>query len=216
VRRWPIFITTLNMDFFLSPDESTATPNAGDSEKVEDVPENKGSSPVDLSAEFAELNDDAPAMQEDDLRRMTTQGEGQDEKIDPSVMYSGISMADDRINQLKTESSALREWREQNSQRIEHADSKELKDDADWKEKAKLQKDEFYKQYEAENAKRKSENRAAEKTSAIDAPASREAAWAQLGSYVDFKQARQTNETDKSRMKSLLFKLKQEPPKIVT
>ena len=41
---------------------------------------------------------------------MTVQGEGPppEEKVDPSAMYSGISMADERINQLKTEANAIR------------------------------------------------------------------------------------------------------------
>lgn len=44
-------------------------------------------------------------MDEDALRQMTVQGDpiqaAQSEKVDPSQIYSGISMADDRINQLK-------------------------------------------------------------------------------------------------------------------
>ena len=60
----------------------------------------------DLTAEFAELeNQGAEVMDEDALRQMTVQGDpiqaAQSEKVDPSQMYSGISMADDRINQLK-------------------------------------------------------------------------------------------------------------------
>ena len=60
----------------------------------------------DLTAEFAELETQgAEVMDEDALRQMTVQGDpiqaAQSEKVDPSQMYSGISMADDRINQLK-------------------------------------------------------------------------------------------------------------------
>ena len=100
---------------------------------------------------------------------MTTQGEttAADEPLDPSQMYSGISMANDRINALQTESPKIklvkyktyffifssksqiiifyREWREKNTQRIEDADKKEETDGASWKEQAKIQKDEFYK-----------------------------------------------------------------------
>ena len=91
---------------------------------------------------------------------MTVQGENPvEEKVDPSAMYSGISMADDRINQLQSESNKmrlvfkilhqascqLREWREQNTARIEAADSKEKTDDVEWKAQAKKQKDDFYK-----------------------------------------------------------------------
>ena len=40
---------------------------------------------------------------------MTVQGENPvEEKVDPSAMYSGISMADDRINQLQSESNKMR------------------------------------------------------------------------------------------------------------
>ena len=69
-------------------------------------------------------------------------------------------------------------------------------------------------QYETENSKRKKENRNAESVSSSNAPGSREDAWKQLGSFIDFQATRAANETDKSRMKSLLFKLKQTPPKI--
>ena len=40
---------------------------------------------------------------------MTVQGEAPaDEPVDPSAMYSGLSMADDRINQLQSESGKMR------------------------------------------------------------------------------------------------------------
>merc|ERR550534_132913 len=179
------------MDFF-SPAAESETPAPVESEPIEDIeiiPENevpKGSPPVDLSAEFAELNQESGnVMAEDDLRKMTTQGEetAADEALDPSQMYSGISMANDRINALQTESP-------------------------------KIQKDEFYKQYETENAKRKAENRASEVNNVISAPGSSKVAWEQLGSFINFNASRGAHETDKSRMKSLLFKLKQEPPKV--
>ena len=73
----------------------------------------------------------------------------------------------------------------------------------------------FFRQYEAENSKRKTENRSSEQESVISAPATKEVAWQQLSSFINFNQARQANETDKARMKSLLFKLKQEPPKVL-
>merc|ERR1711935_217721 len=178
-------------------------------------PDAEAAPQVDLSAEFAELNDVEPVMQEDDLRKMTVQGETPaEDPVDPSAMYSGISMADDRINQLQSESSKMREWREQNTARIEAADSKETTDEVEWKEAAKKQKDDFYKQYEAENAKRKGENRAAEQNDVMTAPSSKAKAWEQLSGLINFNEQRKTNETDKTRMKSLLFQLKQEPPKV--
>lgn len=210
------------MDFF-SPAAESETPAPVQSEPIEDIeiiPENevpKGSPPVDLSAEFAELNQESGnVMAEDDLRKMTTQGEetAADEALDPSQMYSGISMANDRINALQTESPKIKEWREKNTQRIEDADKKEETDGVSWKEQAKIQKDEFYKQYETENAKRKAENRASEVNNVISAPDSSKVAWEQLGSFINFNASRGAHETDKSRMKSLLFKLKQEPPKV--
>jgi len=175
-----------------------------------------GDSPVDLSAEFAQLDEqNVEVMNEDDLRKMTIQGEGEgvtDEKMDPSAMYSGISLADDRINQLKMESTAVREWREKNQQRIENADSKETTDDADWKTTAKTQTEQFYKQYEADNEKRKAENRASSIASIVKEPESKEKAWSQIGDFIDFNAQRAAKQTDKDRMKTLLFKLKQSPP----
>ena len=52
----------------------------------------------------------ADNVNSDDLRKMTTQGEetAADEALDPSQMYSGISMANDRINALQTESPKIK------------------------------------------------------------------------------------------------------------
>ena len=74
----------------------------------------------------------------------------------------------------------------------------------------------YFRQYETENAKRKAENRASEVNNVISAPGSTKVAWEQLGSFINFNASRGAHETDKSRMKSLLFKLKQEPPKVPT
>ena len=74
----------------------------------------------------------------------------------------------------------------------------------------------YFRQYETENAKRKAENRASEVNNVISAPGSSKVAWEQLGSFINFNASRGAHETDKSRMKSLLFKLKQEPPKVPT
>merc|ERR1712168_1247704 len=199
----------MGMDF-CSPAAESETPAPLQSEPIEDIeiiPENevpKGSPPVDLSAEFAELNQESGNVM------------AADEALDPSQMYSGISMANDRINALQTESPKIKEWREKNTQRIEDADKKEETDGVSWKEQAKIQKDEFYKQYETENAKRKAENRASEVNNVISAPGSSKVAWEQLGSFINFNASRGAHETDKLRMKSLLFKLKQEPPKVPT
>lgn len=80
---------------------------------------------------------------------MTVQGDelqqGVQESVDPSAMYSGISLADDRINQLKMESDAVREWRGNNQKRIEDADVKETSDTTEWKSTAKTQTEQFYK-----------------------------------------------------------------------
>jgi len=223
------------MDDFFNPGETAAAPAApaadpaasflaGDLASVPDVTTEPvvevsapTDSPVDLSAEFAELdNQNVEVMNEDDLRKMTVQGDEAGapivENVDPSVMYSGISLADDRINQLKMESDAVREWREKNTRRIEDADTKETTDVADWKSTAKTQTEQFYKQYEAENEKRKQENRASSIASIIKSPESKEKAWAQIGDFIDYNAQRAANQTDKDRMKTLLFKLKQTPP----
>ena len=80
---------------------------------------------------------------------MTVQGDessaGISEKVDPSAMYSGISLADDRINQLQAESPAVREWRETYAKRIQDADNKENTETEEWKQSAKTATEEFYK-----------------------------------------------------------------------
>lgn len=172
-------------------------------------------SPVDLSAEFAEL-ENMEVMNEDDLRKMTVQGDessaGISEKVDPSAMYSGISLADDRINQLQAESPAVREWRETYAKRIQDADNKENTETEEWKQSAKTATEEFYKTYEAENSKRKNQNKSSAIASVIPDPASKEKAWSQIGDFINFQAQRAAKTTDKERMKSLLFQLKNSPP----
>ena len=67
-------------------------------------------------------------------------------------------------------------------------------------------------QYEAENEKRKAENRASSIASIVKEPESKEKAWSQIGDFIDFNAQRAAKQTDKDRMKTLLFKLKQSPP----
>ena len=67
-------------------------------------------------------------------------------------------------------------------------------------------------QYEAEKAKTKGENRNGQSPLVVKKPESTDKAWSQIGDFIDFQAARAAKQTDKERMKSLLFKLKQTPP----
>ena len=67
-------------------------------------------------------------------------------------------------------------------------------------------------QYETEKAKTKGENRNGQSPLVVKKPESTDKAWSQIGDFIDFQAARAAKQTDKERMKSLLFKLKQTPP----
>jgi len=46
----------------------------------------------------------------------------------------------------------------------------------------------------------------------VKKPESSDMAWSQIGDFIDFNAQRAAKQTDKQRMKTLLFKLKQTPP----
>ena len=76
--------------------------------------------------------------------------------------------------------------------------------------------DYYFRTYEAENEKRKKENRASQTASVIKEPDSKAKAWAQIGDFIDFNAQRAAKQVNKDRMKTLLFKLKQTPPVAAT
>lgn len=56
------------------------------------------------------------------------------------------------------------------------------------------------------------ENRASATASIVHKPESKEKAWGQIGDFIDFNAQRAAKQTNKDRMKTLLFTLKQTPP----
>ncbi|CBY09957.1 unnamed protein product [Oikopleura dioica] len=170
-------------------------------------------SPVDLAGEFESIPAAAEVMEEDAMRGMLSSGATDipETRMDPSQLVNSMNAADERIAQLNSESESVRKWREDNEKRIVETDAKETSDLEEWKSTAKSQIEEFYKTYGAENEKRKNQNRisTASKPPSLDDP---KIAWQQIGDFIDFNASRQAKETDKDRMKSLLFKLKTSPP----
>jgi len=169
-------------------------------------------SPVDLAGEFESVPA-AEVMEEDAMRGMLSSGATDipETRTDPSQLVNSMNAADERIAQLNSESESVRKWREDNEKRIQETDAKETSDLEEWKSTAKSQIEEFYKTYGAENEKRKNQNRisTASQPPSLDDP---KKAWQQIGDFIDFNASRQAKETDKDRMKSLLFKLKTNPP----
>lgn len=152
-------------------------------------------------------------MEEDAMRGMLSSGATDlpDSRTDPSQFVNSMNVADERIAQLNSESESVRKWREEKAKRIVETDAKEVSDIDEWKSTAKSQIEEFYKTYGAENEKRKNQNRlsTASQPPSLDDP---KKAWQQIGDFIDFNASRQAKETDKDRMKSLLFRLKTNPP----
>ncbi|XP_066498474.1 clathrin light chain B isoform X3 [Hoplias malabaricus] len=127
---------------------------------------------------------------------------------DVSDSYAAIS----QVDQLRQEPESLRKWREEQKTRLEQLDSASKLAEAEWKEKAKKELEDWHLHQQEQMEKNKANNRASEdaflKECDDDTPGSE---WEKVARLCDFnpKTSRQTK--DVSRMRSVLISLKQTP-----
>ncbi|XP_026122741.1 clathrin light chain A-like isoform X3 [Carassius auratus] len=126
----------------------------------------------------------------------------------PSDAYMAISNAD----RLQAEPESLRKWREEQLERLEQLDANSRKQEAEWKENAKLELEEWHTRQNEQLEKTKVNNRAAEEAMVseldVNSPGTE---WERVARLCDFNPKSSKQAKDVSRMRSVLISLKQAP-----
>ncbi|NXJ85973.1 CLCA protein, partial [Trogon melanurus] len=126
----------------------------------------------------------------------------------PTDSYAAIS----HVDRLQSEPESIRKWREEQKQRLEQLDDNSRKQEAEWKEKAIKELEEWYARQDEKLQKTKASNRAAEEAFVNDAedifPGTE---WERVAQLCDFNPKSSKQAKDVSRMRSVLISLKQAP-----
>ncbi|CAL8331037.1 clathrin light chain B isoform X1 [Gadus morhua] len=147
----------------------------------------------------------------------------------PTDSYAAIA----QVDQLRQEPESLRKWREEQKDRLEELDSASKTAEAEWKEKAKKELEEWHVHQNEQMEKNKANNRIADKAfykqpnaDVIGFVASEEALmaesdggdtgalgteWERVARLCDFNPKTNKQAKDVSRMRSVLISLKQTP-----
>ncbi|XP_059689231.1 clathrin light chain A isoform X5 [Gavia stellata] len=125
-----------------------------------------------------------------------------------SDSYAAIS----QVDRLQSEPESIRKWREEQKERLEQLDANSRKQEAEWKEKAIKELEEWYARQDEKLQKTKASNRAAEEAFVNDAedifPGTE---WERVAQLCDFNPKSSKQAKDVSRMRSVLISLKQAP-----
>ncbi|NXE55902.1 CLCA protein, partial [Casuarius casuarius] len=126
----------------------------------------------------------------------------------PTDCYAAIS----QVDRLQSEPESIRKWREEQKERLEQLDANSRKQEAEWKEKAIKELEEWYARQDEKLQKTKASNRAAEEAFVNDAedifPGTE---WERVAQLCDFNPKSSKQAKDVSRMRSVLISLKQAP-----
>ncbi|XP_041112599.1 clathrin light chain A-like isoform X3 [Polyodon spathula] len=126
----------------------------------------------------------------------------------PSDTYSAIS----QVDRLQSEPESLRKWREQQLERLELLDANSRKQEVEWKEKAKVDLEEWYCRQDEQLEKTKVNNRAAEEALVTDLDENSPGTeWEHVARLCDFNPKSSKQAKDVSRMRSILISLKTSP-----
>ncbi|XP_060093019.1 clathrin light chain A isoform X3 [Heteronotia binoei] len=149
-----------------------------------------------------------------------TNGDFYQESNGPTDCYAAISQAD----RLQTEPESIRKWREEQLERLEVLDANSRKQEAEWKEKAIKELEEWYARQDEQLQKTKANNstninhpcysleQAAEEAFVNDVDESSPGTeWERVARLCDFNPKSSKQAKDVSRMRSVLISLKQAP-----
>ncbi|KAM9833336.1 clathrin light chain B [Syngnathus typhle] len=138
----------------------------------------------------------------------TVNGDLYQESNGPTDNYAAIAQVDIQ----RQEPESLRKWREEQKARLEALDSASKEAEAEWREKAKKELEDWHVHQSEQMEKNKTNNRASEEAllaeSEGDGPAS---AWERVAHLCDFNPKTNKQAKDVSRMRSVLISLKQSP-----
>ncbi|NXL39362.1 CLCA protein, partial [Glaucidium brasilianum] len=117
-----------------------------------------------------------------------------------------------QVDQLQSEPESIHKWREEQKERLEHLDVNSQKQEAEWKEKAIKELEDWYARQDEKLQKTKASNRAAEEAFVNDTedifPGTE---WERVAQLCDFNPKSSKQAKDVSRMRSVLISLKQAP-----
>ncbi|XP_004711081.1 clathrin light chain A isoform X2 [Echinops telfairi] len=153
-------------------------------------------------------------------------GEYYQESNGPTDNYAAIS----QVDRLQSEPESIRKWREEQMERLEALDANSQKQEAEWKEKAVQELEEWYARQDEQLQKTKANNRVADEAfykqpfaDVIGYVAAEEAfvndvdesspgtEWERVVRLCDFNPKSSKQAKDVSRMRSVLISLKQAP-----
>ncbi|XP_068829938.1 clathrin light chain A isoform X5 [Capricornis sumatraensis] len=167
-----------------------------------------------------------PGSAGSDFLGSMTNGEYYQESNGPTDSYAAIS----QVDRLQSEPESIRKWREEQTERLEALDANSRKQEAEWKEKAIKELDEWYARQDEQLQKTKANNRVADEAfykqpfaDVIGYVAAEEAfvndieesspgtEWERVARLCDFNPKSSKQAKDVSRMRSVLISLKQAP-----
>ncbi|XP_052373956.1 clathrin light chain A-like isoform X2 [Oncorhynchus keta] len=126
----------------------------------------------------------------------------------PSDSYAAIA----QVDSLRAEPESLRKWREEQKAQLEQLDSASKATEAEWKEKAKRELEDWHVHQIEQMEKSKANNRASEETFLSEADGdSPGTEWERVARLCDFNPKTNRTAKDVSRMRSVLIALKQTP-----
>ncbi|XP_010993875.2 clathrin light chain A isoform X2 [Camelus dromedarius] len=147
-------------------------------------------------------------------------GEYYQESNGPTDSYAAIS----QVDRLQSEPESIRKWREEQMERLEALDANSRKQEAEWKEKAIKELEEWYARQDEQLQKTKANNstninhpcysleQAAEEAFVNDIEESSPGTeWERVARLCDFNPKSSKQAKDVSRMRSVLISLKQAP-----
>ncbi|XP_004581050.1 clathrin light chain A isoform X2 [Ochotona princeps] len=147
-------------------------------------------------------------------------GEYYQESNGPTDGYAAIS----QVDRLQSEPESIRKWREEQTERLEALDANSRKQEAEWKEKAIKELEEWYARQDEQLQKTKANNstninhpcysleQAAEEAFVNDIDESSPGTeWERVARLCDFNPKSSKQAKDVSRMRSVLISLKQTP-----
>ncbi|KAM6391296.1 clathrin light chain A isoform 2-T2 [Rhynochetos jubatus] len=133
-------------------------------------------------------------------------GDVYQESNGPTDSYAAVS----QVDRLQSEPESIRKWREEQKERLEQLDANSRKQEAEWREKAIKELEEWYARQDEKLQKTKASNRAAEEAFVNDAeeifPGTE---WERVAQLCDFNPKSSKQAKDVSRMRSVLISLKQ-------
>lgn len=138
----------------------------------------------------------------------TVNGDMFQESNGPTDNYAAIAQVDIQ----RQEPESLRKWREEQKTRLEALDTASKAAEAEWREKAKKELEDWHVHQTEQMEKNKANNRASEEAflaeSDGDSPGSE---WERVARLCDFNPKTNKQAKDVSRMRSVLISLKQTP-----